>query len=69
MEHYEARHTRRLQITPGMTGWWQVRGRSNVPFDEMCAMDIYYIDNWSLSMDIEILMLTIPRVVLRSGAY
>ena len=69
VEHYEARHTRRLQITPGMTGWWQVRGRSNVPFDEMCAMDIYYIDNWSLSMDIEILMLTIPRVVLRSGAY
>ena len=66
---YEARHTRRLGITPGMTGWWQVRGRSNVPFDEMCAMDIYYIDNWSLSMDIEILMLTIPRVVLRSGAW
>ena len=69
VELYEARHARRLQITPGMTGWWQVRGRSNVPFDEMCAMDIYYIDNWSLSMDIEILMLTIPRVVLRSGAY
>ena len=69
VEHYEARHARRLQITPGMTGWWQVRGRSNVPFDEMCAMDIYYIDNWSLSMDIEILLLTIPRVVLRSGAY
>lgn len=69
VEHYEARHARRLQITPGMTGWWQVRGRSNVPFDEMCTMDIYYIDNWSLSMDIEILMLTIPRVVLRSGAY
>ncbi len=66
---YEARHIRRLQITPGMTGWWQVRGRSNIPFDEMCEMDMYYIDNWSLSMDIEILMLTIPRVVLRSGAY
>ncbi len=66
---YEPRHTRRLQITPGITGWWQVRGRSNVPFDEMCEMDMYYIDNWSISMDIEILMLTIPRVVLRSGAY
>jgi len=66
---YEPRHTRRLQITPGMTGWWQVRGRSNVPFDEMCEMDMYYIDNWSLAMDIEILLLTIPRVFLRSGAY
>ena len=53
----------------GITGWWQVRGRSNVPFDEMCEMDMYYIDNWSISMDIEILMLTIPRVFLRSGAY
>ena len=66
---YEPRHTRRLQITPGITGWWQVRGRSNVPFDEMCEMDMYYIDNWSISMDIEILMLTIPRVFFRSGAY
>ena len=68
VELYEARHTRRLQITPGMTGWWQVRGRSNVPFDEMFEMDMYYIENWSITMDIEILMLTIPRVVLRSGA-
>lgn len=68
VELYEARHRRRLQITPGMTGWWQVRGRSNVPFDEMCEMDMYYIENWSIAMDIEILMLTIPRVVLRSGA-
>ena len=66
---YEARHTRRLQITPGMTGWWQVRGRSNIPFDEMCEMDMYYIDNWSIAMDIEILLLTVPRVVLRSGAF
>ena len=60
VELYEARHTRRLQITPGMTGWWQVRGRSNVPFDEMFEMDMYYIENWSIAMDIEILMLTIP---------
>ena len=69
VELYEARHTRRLQITPGMTGWWQVRGRSNVPFDEMFEMDMYYIENWSIAMDIEILMLTIPRVFLRSGAH
>ena len=68
VELYETRHTRRLQITPGMTGWWQVRGRSNVPFDEMFEMDMYYIENWSIAMDIEILMLTIPRVFLRSGA-
>ena len=69
VELYEPRHTRRLQITPGITGWWQVRGRSNIPFDEMCEMDMYYIDNWSIAMDIEILLLTVPRVFLRSGAY
>ena len=66
---YETWQTRRLQITPGMTGLWQVSGRSHVPFDEMCLMDIYYIENWSITMDIRILMMTIPRVVLRSGAY
>ncbi|MCY4145018.1 MAG: sugar transferase, partial [Chloroflexi bacterium] len=69
VELYEARHRRRLQITPGVTGWWQVRGRSNIPFDEMCELDMYYINNWSLSMDIEILLLTIPRVLFRRGAY
>ena len=69
VEFYEPRHRRRLQITPGMTGWWQVRGRSNIPFEEMCELDMYYIDNWSISMDIEILLLTIPRVLFRSGAY
>lgn len=69
VELYEAWQARRLQITPGMTGLWQVSGRSEVPFDEMCLMDIYYIENWSITMDIQILMRTIPRVLLRSGAY
>ena len=69
VELYEAWQMRRLQTTPGMTGLWQVSGRSHVPFDEMCLMDIYYIENWSITLDIRILMMTIPRVVLRSGAY
>ena len=66
---YETWQARRLQVTPGMTGLWQVSGRSHVPFDEMCLMDIYYIENWSITLDIRILMMTIPRVVFRSGAY
>jgi len=66
---YEPWQARRLQIIPGMTGLWQVSGRSDVPFDEMCLMDIYYIENWSITMDIRILMMTIPKVLLRSGAY
>jgi exopolysaccharide biosynthesis polyprenyl glycosylphosphotransferase len=66
---YEPWHRQRLQVKPGMTGLWQVSGRSEVPFDEMCLLDIYYIENWSMQLDAQILMMTIPRVLLRQGAY
>jgi exopolysaccharide biosynthesis polyprenyl glycosylphosphotransferase len=69
VELYEPWHMRRLQIIPGITGLWQVSGRSDVPFDEMCLLDIYYIENWSVRMDLQILAMTIPRVLLRHGAY
>jgi exopolysaccharide biosynthesis polyprenyl glycosylphosphotransferase len=66
---YESWHKQRLQIIPGITGLWQISGRSDVPFDEMCLLDIYYIENWSVKLDAQILMMTIPRVLLRHGAY
>ena len=66
---YETWHRRRLEAYPGMTGMWQVRGRSNVPFDEMCLLDIYYIENWSLMLDLRILIQTIPNVLFGNGAY
>ena len=66
---YENWQMQRLQIIPGITGMWQVSGRSDVPFEEMCLLDIYYIENWSLKLDVQILMMTVPRVLLRSGAY
>jgi exopolysaccharide biosynthesis polyprenyl glycosylphosphotransferase len=66
---YEPWHLRRLQTIPGLTGLWQVSGRGEVPFDEMVLMDIYYIENWSLRFDLQILFMTIPKVLLRSGAY
>jgi len=66
---YEPWHRQRLQIIPGITGLWQVSGRSDVPFEEMCLLDIYYIENWSLQLDLQILMMTVPRVLLRRGAY
>ncbi|MBW4437031.1 MAG: sugar transferase [Pleurocapsa minor GSE-CHR-MK-17-07R] len=69
VELYAPWHRQRLQVKPGMTGLWQVNGRSEVPFDEMCLLDIYYIENWSMGLDAQILMMTIPRVILRSGAY
>jgi exopolysaccharide biosynthesis polyprenyl glycosylphosphotransferase len=66
---YDEWHMRRLEIKPGMTGIWQVSGRSDLPFDEMVMMDIYYVDNWSLPLDMKIMLRTILPVLARRGAY
>ncbi|MFN8379514.1 MAG: sugar transferase [Anaerolineae bacterium] len=66
---YAPWHMQRLQVKPGMTGLWQVSGRSDIPFDEMCLLDIYYIENWTPQLDLRILLVTIPHVLLRRGAY
>jgi len=58
-----------LNIKPGITGLWQIRGRSDVSLYRRVKWDIYYINNWSLSLDIKILFLTIPVVLKRKGAY
>ena len=62
-------HKRRLSVKPGMTCLWQVNGRSNVDFDHWVQMDLEYIDNWSLGLDMKILLKTIPAIVKGSGAY
>jgi exopolysaccharide biosynthesis polyprenyl glycosylphosphotransferase len=69
VELYDEWHKQRLMTMPGITGLWQISGRSDVPFDEMCLLDIYYIENWSLGLDVQILLMTLPRVLLRQGAY
>jgi len=66
---YQPWHMQRLNIVPGLTGLWQISGRSDVPFEEMCLLDIYYIENWSVRLDAQILMMTVPRVLLGHGAY
>ncbi len=67
---YQDWHRKRLEVLPGMTGLWQVSGRSNLTFDEMVLLDIYYTENWSLSLDLRILLRTAsPRVLLGEGAY
>lgn len=66
---YETWQHQRLKVQPGMTGLWQISGRSEVPFDEMCLLDIYYIENWSLTLDLQILLQTAPKVLFRIGAY
>jgi lipopolysaccharide/colanic/teichoic acid biosynthesis glycosyltransferase len=67
--HYEARHMQRLAATPGITGLWQIRGRSELGFDEMVALDLEYIDRWSLWRDAAILIQTPFAVVSGRGAW
>jgi exopolysaccharide biosynthesis polyprenyl glycosylphosphotransferase len=62
-------HKKRLAAVPGMSGYWQISGRSNLSFDDMVKLDLYYIENWSLSFDIKIILKTIGAVLRREGAY
>jgi exopolysaccharide biosynthesis polyprenyl glycosylphosphotransferase len=62
-------HKRRLSVKPGLTCLWQVNGRSDVTFDHWVQMDLEYIDNWSLGLDLQILLKTLPAVLRGSGAY
>ncbi|HEX6507492.1 MAG TPA: sugar transferase, partial [Chloroflexota bacterium] len=66
---YDDRQMRRLEVKPGMTGLWQVSGRSDLSFDEMVMMDIHYVENWSLALDVTILLRTVAAVLARHGAY
>lgn len=59
----------RLRVKPGITGMWQVSGRSSTTFEEYTRLDLYYVDNWSLVVDLAILVKTIPAVVASRGAY
>jgi exopolysaccharide biosynthesis polyprenyl glycosylphosphotransferase len=65
-EHW---HVRRFDLRPGLTGIWQVQGRSENPFQEMIRLDYQYVAGWSLSRDVEILLATIPAVLSGRGAY
>ena len=66
---YEDWQFGRLRAVPGITGLWQVSGRSEVPFHDMVRLDLHYIRNWSLGLDLEILVRTIPAVLTSRGAY
>ncbi|MGD1996120.1 MAG: sugar transferase [Anaerolineae bacterium] len=69
VEDYKEWHKKRLEARPGMTGLWQVSGRSHLSFEEMTLLDIYYIEQWSPWLDFKILVRTIPRVIFGEGAY
>ncbi|HMQ04700.1 MAG TPA: sugar transferase [Pyrinomonadaceae bacterium] len=65
---YQSWHRKRLDMKPGITGLWQVSGRSRLPFEEMVRIDLYYIENWSVWLDLKILLLTLPAIFRGDGA-
>lgn len=69
IENYQPWHMERLKAVPGLTGLWQVSGRSSVSFDEMVRLDIRYINEWSFSRDLAIIAKTIPVVLRGTGGY
>jgi exopolysaccharide biosynthesis polyprenyl glycosylphosphotransferase len=68
-ERMSEMHKERLAAIPGMSGYWQISGRSNLSFDDMVRLDLFYIENWSLSFDVKIIVKTLGAVLKREGAY
>jgi lipopolysaccharide/colanic/teichoic acid biosynthesis glycosyltransferase len=64
---YSADQARRHEVRPGLTGWAQVNGRNAIDWDTKLAMDVWYVDNWSLALDLKILGTTLVSVVRREG--
>jgi lipopolysaccharide/colanic/teichoic acid biosynthesis glycosyltransferase len=62
-------HRKRYLVLPGITGLWQVSGRSELDFDDLVHLDFIYLERWSLALDLAILFKTIPAVLMQRGAY
>lgn len=69
VDSYEAHTGRRLNVRPGITGLWQIGGRSSLPFEEYVRLDLTYIQNWSPLLDLYVMVRTIPAVIRGTGAY
>ena len=69
VEAYEVWHRKRLDMKPGLTGLWQVSGRNRLSFEEMVRLDLFYIENWSLLLDLKIILRTLPVMLRGDNAY
>jgi lipopolysaccharide/colanic/teichoic acid biosynthesis glycosyltransferase len=69
VDRYDDDTRRRLAVTPGLTGLWQVSGRSDLSWEESVRLDLRYVENWSLGLDVTILARTVRAVVGHRGAY
>jgi lipopolysaccharide/colanic/teichoic acid biosynthesis glycosyltransferase len=68
-DQLEEWHKKRYLVLPGVTGLWQVSGRSELDFDDLVRLDFLYLERWSIGLDLAILLKTIPAVLSRRGAF
>jgi sugar transferase EpsL len=69
LPRYTEEQARRHEVLPGITGWAQVNGRNAISWEEKFTLDVWYVDHWSLSLDLKILAMTVARVLWREGVY
>jgi lipopolysaccharide/colanic/teichoic acid biosynthesis glycosyltransferase len=69
VERYDSDIYRRLLVKPGLTGLWQVSGRTDLAWEDAIRLDLHYVDNWSLALDVAILVRTVSAVLFARGAY
>jgi len=69
VDKYEQHVYRRLRVRPGITGLWQVSGRSNLDWNQTVRLDLYYVENWSPVQDMVIMLRTVRAVFVSDGAY
>jgi lipopolysaccharide/colanic/teichoic acid biosynthesis glycosyltransferase len=67
LERYSPQQARRHEVKPGLTGWAQINGRNALTWEEKLALDVWYVDNWSIGLDLKIIAKTVTAVLLRSG--
>jgi lipopolysaccharide/colanic/teichoic acid biosynthesis glycosyltransferase len=69
LDHYGDRGAIFLALKPGITGLWQISGRSDISYDDRVKLDIYYVEHWSLFLDLKILLKTVLAIINAKGAY
>jgi exopolysaccharide biosynthesis polyprenyl glycosylphosphotransferase len=69
VELYDARLRERLRVKPGLTGLWQIKGRHELSFDDYARYDLFYVENWSLGLDLYVIASTLPALMRRRGSY
>ncbi|HVE80794.1 MAG TPA: sugar transferase [Candidatus Dormibacteraeota bacterium] len=69
LDRYGTQQSKLLSLRPGVTGWWQISGRSDIDYDERVKLDMYYVENWSFWLDIKIILRTVVVLIAGRGAY